>query len=46
MMNTPSLPNAMMRRAFLGRSAAGIGSVALASLLRNDLFAGTGNLSG
>lgn len=45
-MNTPSLPNAMMRRAFLGRSAAGIGSVALASLLRNDLFAGTGNLSG
>ena len=46
MTNTPSLPNAMMRRAFLGRSAAGIGSVALASLLRNDLFAGTGNLSG
>ena len=45
-MNTPSLPNAMMRRAFLGRSAAGIGSVALASLLKNDLFAGTGNLSG
>ena len=39
---TPEHDNAMMqtRRQFLGRTSAGIGSVALASLLNPRLFAG------
>ena len=39
---TPEHDNAMMqtRRQFLGRTSAGIGSVALASLLNSRLLAG------
>jgi hypothetical protein len=37
-----SMAAGMTRRTFLGRSAAGIGSIALGSLLQNDLAAGQG----
>ncbi len=36
-----SISAGMTRRTFLGRSAAGIGSIALGSLLQNDLVAGS-----
>jgi len=36
----------LTRRAFLGRSAGGMGSMALASLLHHDLMAGEGSRSG
>jgi hypothetical protein len=36
----------LTRRSFLGRAAGGIGSVALASLLNDQLFAGQGSLPG
>lgn len=52
-MMTPSSPHlypgdssALNRRAFLGHGAAGIGSVALASLLHDEASAGTGSLGG
>lgn len=44
-MNRPSLSSAdLTRRSFLGRSAGGLGSVALASLMNGELFAGQGSL--
>jgi hypothetical protein len=39
---SPEALQALSRRAFLGRSAGGLGSLALASLLRGDLFAADG----
>mgnify|MGYP001200530892 FL=1 len=44
-MNHPCSSADLTRRAFLGRSAGGIGSVALASLLNDQLQAGQGSLS-
>ena len=41
----PTFSADLTRRAFLGRSAGGIGSVALASLLNDQLQAGQGSLS-
>src|SRR5919204_2039432 len=43
---SPQTRQELTRRAFLGRSAAGLGSLALASLLRGDLFGAPGGTPG